>query len=114
MPNSRNKGAAGEREAAAAFEAATGIATHRTAQRTGQHGDADLACDANLHLECKRLARISALRFIRQAEHDATAGRVPVAVVREDRDTEWVLMVRVRDVVPFAQAVVAARAKAVL
>lgn len=114
MPNSRTKGAVGERECAAAFEAATGIATHRSAQRTGKHGDADLSCAVPLHLECKRKARIAALRNLRQAEADAIDGRVPVAIMREDRDTEWAVMLRLRDVVQFAETVVAARARKVL
>jgi len=97
MPNSRNKGATGEREAAAAWTTATGLAAHRTAQRTGRHGDADVATDAPVHLEIKRRARIAAIEFLRQAERDAVAGAVPVVLCREDGDTEWVAMVRLND-----------------
>jgi len=105
MPNSRTKGAQGEREAAAAWTAATGLAAHRTAQRTGKHGDADVDTHAPVHLEIKRRARIAAVEFLRQAERDATAGRVPVVVCREDGDTEWVVMVRLDDVRAFVSAV---------
>lgn len=112
--DSRRKGAAGEREAAAAFEAATGLPCHRTAQRVGIHGDADIALDAPIHLESKRVARVAALKYLRQAERDATPGRVPVAIVREDRDVEWCVMLRVRDVVAFANAVVDARKAPIL
>lgn len=107
--NSRNKGASGEREAAAAFEAATGIPCYRSAQRIGKHGDADLQCGAAIHLESKRYARIAALDFLRQAEREAQTGRVPVAIMREDGDTEWAVVVRVRDVVAFANAIADAR-----
>lgn len=103
--DSRRKGAAGEREAAAAFEAVTGIPCHRTAQRVGIHGDADIAVDAPIHLESKRLARVAALKYLRQAERDAQPGNVPVAIVREDRDTEWAIVVRVRDVLRFVDAI---------
>ena len=112
--NSRNKGAVGEREAAAAFEAATGIPCFRSAQRVGKHGDADLNCGASIHLEAKRYARIAALEFLRQAEREAQTGRVPVAIMREDGDTEWAIVVRVRDVVQFANAIAEAHRKPLL
>jgi hypothetical protein len=104
MPNSRNKGATGEREAAAAWTAATGLPAARTAQRTGKHGDADVETPAPVHLEIKRRARIAAVQFLRQAEQDATPGRVPVVVAREDGDTEWVVMFRLNDARAFANA----------
>lgn len=109
MPNSRNKGAAGEREAAAAFTDATGIPAHRSAQRTGQHGDADVSTPSRLHLEVKRRARIAATAFLEQAEAEAPDGVVPVVVAREDGDTEWFVMVRLRDVQAFAREIVAGR-----
>jgi len=94
---SRTKGAAGEREAAAAWHAATGCAAHRSAQRVGRHGDADLQTAAPVHIECKRYASIAALRFLEQAERDAASGAVPVVLMRQDGDTEWVLMLRLRN-----------------
>lgn len=114
MPNNRAKGVNGEREAAHAFQAATGIPTERAAQYCGKHGDADLRCKAPLHLESKRLQRIAILKALRQAERDAAGGKLPVAIIREDGDTEWSVVLRVRNVVQFAEAVVAARAEALL
>lgn len=114
MARNRDKGAQGEREAAAQFETLTGIATGRSAQYCGKHGQPDLNCAAPLHLECKRKARIAALAALRQAEREAVADRIPVAIMREDRDTEWVVMLRLRNVVQFADAIVAERAKALL
>ena len=104
MPNSRTKGAVGEREAAAAWAAATGLPAHRTAQRTGKHGDADVACAAPVHLEVKRRARIAAIEFLRQAERDAVAGAVPTVLCREDGDTEWCVIFRLADVAAFRAA----------
>lgn len=112
--DSRRKGAAGEREAADAFETATGIPCHRSAQRVGIHGDADINCAAPIHLECKRVARVAALDFLRQAERDAQPGRVPVAIVREDKDTDWAIIIRVRDVAKFVDVVHATRSKPVM
>lgn len=108
MPDSRRKGAAGEREAAAAWTAATGLPAHRSAQRTGRHGDADVETAAPVHLETKRYARIRALGFLRQAARDARPDRAPVVLMREDGDTEWALLVRVRDVRRLAAAIAAA------
>jgi hypothetical protein len=108
MPNSRTKGAVGEREAAAAWTAATGLPAHRTAQRTGRHGDADVATTAPVHLEIKRRARISAIEFLRQAERDAVAGAVPTVLCREDGDTEWVVMLRLADLTALRVALASA------
>ena len=114
MVKSRNKGAAGEREAAHAFTLATGVAAMRSAQRTGAYGDADLATSANVHMEIKRRASIAALQFIRQAERDATPGAIPCAMIREDGDTEWVLMVRLKNVIQFVDEIKRARAEPLL
>lgn len=105
MPNSRDKGARAERELASAFEAVLGIPAYRTAQRTGKGGTADVAVSAPLHIECKRRARIAALAYLRQAERDATAGNCPIVAMREDGDTEWVVMVRLRDARAFGDAI---------
>lgn len=106
---SRTKGAQGEREAAAAFEQATGIAAHRAAQRCGKHGDADISTAAPLHMETKRIARIAAIRYLEQAEREARESRVPVVLMRQDRDTEWVVMLRLDHVARFAEIVTAER-----
>ena len=112
MPKqSRTKGAQGEREAAAAFERATGIQAHRTAQRIGKHGDADIAAAVPMHLECKRIARIAAIRYLEQAEREARAGDVPFVLMRQDRDTEWVAMFRLADVVRVAEIISEARSR---
>jgi hypothetical protein len=52
---------------------------------------------APVHIECKRYASIAALRFLEQAERDAASGAVPVVLMRQDGDTEWVLMLRLRN-----------------
>ena len=105
MTDSRRKGALGERELAAAFEAALGIPAMRTAQHSGKGGTADVAVSAPLHVECKRRRRIAAVDYLRQAERDATAGNCPIVAMREDGDTEWVVMVRLRNARAFADAI---------
>jgi Holliday junction resolvase len=93
--NSRNKGKAGEREAVKAIAQHLGIDTRRTAQVDGGLS-ADIIGWDGVHIEVKRRKRIAALEFLRQAERD-TGGGVPIAVMREDGDTEWAVMVRLAD-----------------
>jgi|APGre2960657404_1045060.scaffolds.fasta_scaffold222937_2 hypothetical protein len=94
MTNSRTKGKRGELEAAHAFETATGIRSRRGRQYSGSPDSPDVVSDSRVHLEVKRLARISALRALRQAERDADSSSIPVVLMREDGDTRWVAMVR--------------------
>lgn len=97
---SRTKGVTGEREAAAAFAKATGIQCKRSYHQYRSGADApDLVADAPVHLEVKRLRRIAILDALRQAERTAPSGSVPMAIVREDKDTSWAIVIRV-DAVP--------------
>jgi len=115
MPQSRSKGARGEREAAAAWEAATGLPAERTAQRCGRNGTADILVGSEqLHCEVKRRASLSALAFLRQAESDAASGSTPFVLMREDGDTRWVAMVRLDDLVRLAEVLTDARRRPVL
>lgn len=115
MTNSRDKGARGEREAAKAFQLATGISTIRAAQRSGKEGSADLkTADAKLHAEVKLRERIAALEFLRQAERDAVEPHVPFVLMRENGDTEWVVMCRLGKLVQLASELAAARERPLL
>ena len=103
--NSRQKGKRGELEAAKAWEAATGLSVHRTAQ-TDCKLSADLAGVDGIHLEVKRRQRIASLDYLVQAETDAAdrsgSTDVPVVLMREDNDTRWALMIpldRISDLV---------------
>jgi hypothetical protein len=97
---SRTKGVNGEREAAAALAKATGIQCRRSFGQYRSGADAaDIVADAPLHAEVKRLRRIVILDALRQAERTAPAGTVPLALVREDKDTSWAIVIRV-DAVP--------------
>ncbi len=96
--NSRQKGKRGELEAAKAWETATGLTVHRTAQVDGKLS-ADLAGVEGLHLEVKRRRRIASLDFLLQAENDSADRNqehpdVPVVLMRQDQDTNWAVMVR--------------------
>lgn len=115
MPQSRAKGARGEREAADAWEAATGLLASRTAQRCGRHGTADILVGTDrLHCEVKRRAKVAAIAFLRQAIRDAAPNATPFVLMREDGDTQWVAMLRLDDLVSLANAVTAARKEPLL
>lgn len=104
----RQKGKAGEREAAAVLQQhwnATGA--RRAQQFCGAAGDADLIGLPGLHCEVKRYAAIAALRFLHQAERDAKPGSVPFVMMREDGDTEWAVMLRPSDLPELARRVLA-------
>lgn len=53
--------------------------------------------------------RIAALGFLRQAERDATDGNIPTVLMRENGDTEFVVMVRLSDLPELARKVVEAK-----
>lgn len=103
--SSRNKGKVGEREASKALAKHLGITTRRTAQVDGGLS-ADLIGWDGVHVEVKRRARIAPLKFLRQAERDTTGG-VPLVVMREDGDTEWVCMLRLSDLRALCERVAA-------
>lgn len=69
----RRKGAKGERELAQRLRE-LGIEASRTAQHCGnvEAGEADLRAEipGDWHVECKRVAKIGAARFLAQAERD--------------------------------------------
>ena len=98
MTNGKRKGNAGEREAAQAWQAATGMRSRRSRQYCGTESSADLVIGSGgLHPEVKRLKRIAILKALRQAERDAAASSVPFALIREDGDTRWAVLVRLDD-----------------
>ena len=47
----------------------------------------------------KHHAKISACRFLDQAEADVRGDAVPFVLMREDGDTDWVVMVRAKNLV---------------
>ena len=106
MPNSNRKGKAGELEAAEAIHRHWGADAYRSQQYAGTNHDADLAGVDGLHIEVKRYAKIAPIKWLRQAERD-TGGATPVVIMREDGDTEPVVMMRVKDVMAFAESLAA-------
>lgn len=93
---SRRKGAAGEREAAAALTEATGLQWSRGLGQARKGGAEipDLVCEQapSVHVEVKRGKRPSLWAARAQAQADcAVSGRTPMVLARKDRDS-WVVL----------------------
>ena len=81
-------------EAAKAWEAVIGQPVQRTSQVNGKLS-ADLCGHEGIHFEVKRRARISATDYLIQAEADsADKDEVPVVLMRQDGDPNWIVMTR--------------------
>ena len=95
MVNSRQKGAAGERELAKLLRA-EGFNARRGQQYSGANGDADVVGLPGIHLEVKRVEALRLWDALAQAKHDAREGEMPVVVHRKSR-CEWVVIQPLKD-----------------
>lgn len=87
--NSRNKGAAGEREIANKLKE-YGYETRRGVQYSGLNGDADVIGLPRLHLEIKRVERLNIYDAMNQSKRDARDNELPVVMHRKNR-CEWLV-----------------------
>ena len=100
--DSRAKGKRGELDACDAL-GRIGIDCRRSAQYCGKAGDADLTCDAEIHIEVKLSERLNPYKFIEQAVNDSRgSNRVPCVVMRSSYKP-WLIMCRVDDLPRLAQ-----------
>lgn len=112
---SRDKGKRGEREArdaAVQHWHADPDRCVRAAQVSGTLAADILHALPGAHIECKLIARIPALDFLRQAETDAGPNELPIVLMREDGDKEWVVMFRMHSSSRFATALEVAKVNA--
>ncbi len=93
--NSRNKGAAGERELAAKLRQ-HGYNCRRGQQYSGANGDADVVGLPGVHIECKRVERLNLYDAMSQAEKDAKGNEMP-AVFHRKNNKEWLVTLRLDD-----------------
>jgi len=108
---SRRKGAAGEREAAAALNEVLGTHLHRGRQYHGGPDSPDLAGDMpGLHVEVKRVERLSLYPAMYQARRDAAPDQVPV-VMHRGNNRPWLIVVEVADLIRLLDVVASHRAK---
>lgn len=85
--NSRQKGAAGERELANLLKE-YGYDTRRGQQYSGINGDADVVGIPGLHIECKRVEKLNLDTALEQSKRDAREGEMPVVIHRKNRQ-KW-------------------------
>ncbi len=98
MPiNSRQKGAAGERELAN-FLKERGHVARRGQQFSGGSDSPDIVCStlAGFHIECKRVEAGNPYIWLAQAKRDAGANKTPVVMHRKNKQ-EWVAILRLED-----------------
>lgn len=93
--NSKNKGAAGERELAGKLRE-YGFDCHRGQQYCGANGDADVVGLPGIHIECKRVERLNLYDAIRQSVEDAREGETPAVFHRKNRH-DWLVTMRLED-----------------
>ena len=93
--NSRNKGAAGERELANILKG-YGYDTRRGQQYCGANGDADVVGLPGVHIECKRVEKLNLYDAMEQSKRDAKDGEIPVVMHRKNR-REWLVTIRLSD-----------------
>lgn len=93
--NSRNKGAAGERELATQLKK-YGYHARRGQQYCGANGDADVVGLPGIHIECKRVEHLNIDDAMNQAIRDARDGEIPVVMHRKNR-TGWKVTMRLDD-----------------
>lgn len=110
---SRQKGKRGERQCAAEMNAllGAGVNARRGVQFRGGGDSPDVAIDAAIHIEAKRVESLQLYPALEQATRDAAAGKVPVVWhCRNHRPS--VLIVETSRALDFARALVEAHERA--
>lgn len=97
--NSREKGAAGERELAQILRA-YGFEARRGQQFSGANGDPDVVGMPGVHIECKRVEKLNLYEAMAQSINDARIGETPVVMHRKNRE-EWLVTMRLGDFIKF-------------
>ena len=87
--NSRNKGAAGERELAKVLRG-YGFDARRGQQYSGANGDADVTGLPGVHIECKRVERLDLHGAMSQSKRDARPDEIPVVMHRRNNGS-WLI-----------------------
>ena len=93
--NSRQKGAAGERELAKKLREC-GYDCRRGQQYCGANGDADVIGLPGIHIECKRVERLNIDDAMLQAIRDRREGEFP-AVFHRKNNSKWMVTMLLDD-----------------
>jgi len=102
----RDKGKRGERECAAALDAALGGDTgaRRGVQYAGGNESPDVRIDLPLHVEVKRCEALNLYAALDQASKDAPEG-VPAIVCHRRNGRKWVAILEIDSLADVAQIV---------
>lgn len=95
--NAREKGKAGEREAAHFLSDLFGIPAHRGQQHKGGSDSPDVIIDLPIHWEVKRCERLVVDNAIDQAVRDAPSDKIPAVLHRRNR-SQWLFTIRGIDI----------------
>lgn len=93
--NSRNKGAAGERELSKKLKE-YGYNTRRGQQFCGANGDADVVGLPEIHIECKRVEKLNIYDAISQAKRDSKSNELPTVFHRKN-NCNWLVTMEFDD-----------------
>ena len=93
--NSRQKGAAGERELSHKLQD-YGYESRRGQQYCGADGSADVVGLPGIHIECKRVEKLNLYDAMSQSIHDAKANEKP-AVFHRKNHCDWLVTIRLDD-----------------
>jgi hypothetical protein len=103
--NSKQKGAAGERECAKAWSKAMNTTARRGQQFSGSPDSPDIVHDIpGIHIECKRTERFKLYDALDQAEEDKHPDDVPVVLHRRNLK-QWVAIINLEDLPEFIKKV---------
>lgn len=103
--NSRQKGAAGEREASKVWNKILGTTAIRGQQRSGLEQADVVGVHDDIHVEVKRYKSFGIWKFIQQMRRDKTEEQIGVLQFRPDGDTDWYVAVSMSRLVEFCKIV---------
>lgn len=89
MPDSRQKGARGEREVAYLLRE-RGYKARRGQQYAGASGDPDVIGIPGVHIEVKFVEKLNIHNAMKQSRHDARDDEIPVVIHRRSRE-KWLV-----------------------
>lgn len=97
--NAKQKGNRGERELLAILQEHGLPATRNDQTYVGGLHNPDISCKVDgvpLHIECKRVEKLSLAAAVKQARRDADGLALPVIAHRRNRE-EWLLTIPLKD-----------------
>ncbi len=101
--NSRQKGAAGEREFAKLLLAHGCPEAYRGRQYHGRDEAPDVCCSWPIHLEVKRVQALNILKAMEQAVGDTGEDEIP-AVAHRKNGKPWLITMHAEDLLPILAA----------